>query len=138
MGHLLRSWLRIVRDFLVTSFRILRYVFWTQLVWRWWLGYGERPERVVLTATVALVGTWLGYWQLGMFVIDSGPESTSIGQLPWDSALYFSLVSFSALGYGSWAPEPVGWAKWVGAVQPIVGITSVVALSISLTQRVNR
>ena len=73
-----------------------------------------------------------------MFVIDSGPESTCIGRLPWDNALYFSLVSFSALGYGSWAPEPVGWAKWVGAAQPIVGITSVVALSISLTQRVNR
>ena len=85
-----------------------------------------------------MVGVWLSYWQLGAFVIDAGPESICIGRISVDNALYFSLVSFSALGYGSWAPEPVGWAKWVGAAQPIVGITSVVALSISLTQRVNR
>ena len=88
--------------------------------------------------SVFLVGTWLSYWKLGTFVIECGTGSTSTSQLPWDSALYFSLVSFSALGYGSWIPEPVGWAKWVGAAQPIVGITSVVALSISLTQRISR
>ena len=108
------------------------------MVWRWWFGYGERPERVVLAAVAVLVGTWIGYWQLGTFVIDPGTESTRVGQLPWDSALYFSLVSFSALGYGSWIPEPVGWVKWVGSAQPIIGITSFVALSISLTQRVSR
>ena len=85
-----------------------------------------------------LVGIWLGYWQLGTFIIDTGTESVGTGQLPWDTALYFSLVSFSALGYGSWMPEPVGWAKWVGAAQPIIGITSFVALSISLTQRISR
>lgn len=65
-------------------------------------------------------------------------EGTCTGQLPWDTALYYSLVSFSALGYGSWIPQPAGWVKWVGAAQPIVGITSFVALSISLTQRVSR
>ena len=85
-----------------------------------------------------MVGVWLSYWRLGTFVIDSAPEITCIGRLSWDNALYFSLVSFSALGYGSWIPEPVGWAKWVGAAQPIIGITSFVALSISLTQRVSR
>lgn len=135
---LFRLWLRIARDLSITSLRFLRYLFWTQLVWRWWLGYGERPERVILTVVVFLVGTWLGYWQLGMFVIDAGPGITCVGRLPWDSALYFSLVSFSALGYGSWIPEPVGWAKWVGSAQPIIGITSFVALSISLTQRISR
>ena len=85
-----------------------------------------------------LVGIWLGYWQLGAFIIDTGTESVGTGQLPWNTALYFSLVSFSALGYGSWMPEPVGWAKWVGAAQPIIGVTSIVALSISLTQRISR
>ena len=93
---------------------------------------------MIFIVAVFLVGTWLSYWKLGTFVNECGTRSTSIGQLTWDSALYFSLVSFSALGYGSWVPEPVGWAKWVGAVQPIVGITSVVALSVSVTQRISR
>ena len=138
MWDLLRRGLGTVRYLSITSLRFLRYIFWSQLVWRWWLGYGERPERVVLTVAVFLAGTWLSYWQLGTFVIDAGSGATCVGRLPWDSALYFSLVSFSALGYGSWIPEPVGWAKWVGSAQPIIGITSFVALSISLTQRISR
>ena len=108
------------------------------LIWRWWFGYGERPFRVIVTVTVLLVITWLCYWQLGSFVLDAQTSPPSVGRVSWDEALYYSLISFSALGYGGWVAEPTGWAQWVGAVQPFVGIVSVIALSISLTQRQTR
>lgn len=108
------------------------------LIWRWWFGYGERPFRVIATVTVLLIITWLCYWQLGSFVLDAQTSPPSVGRVSWNEALYYSLISFSALGYGGWVPAPTGWAQWVGAVQPFVGIVSVIALSISLTQRRTR
>ena len=108
------------------------------LIWRWWFGYGERPFRVIITVIVLLTVTWLSYWQLGSFVLDAQTSPPSVGRISWDEALYYSLISFSALGYGGWVPEPTGWAQWAGALQPFVGIVSVIALSISLTQRPTR
>ena len=108
------------------------------LIWRWWFGYGERPFRVIVTVIVLLTVTWLSYWQLGSFVLDAQTSPPSVGRISWDEALYYSLISFSALGYGGWVPEPTGWAQWAGALQPFVGIVSVIALSISLTQRPTR
>ena len=85
-----------------------------------------------------LVGTWLSYWLLGTFVVDPTVDPPKTGHASWNNALYYSLVSFSALGYGDWSPEPTSWVKWVGACQPFVGIISPVALSITLTQRMGR
>ena len=109
-----------------------------ELVWRWWLGYGERPFRVLAFVAVILVSTWVLYWQFGNFVLNPGTTPPIIGQPTWQDALYYSLVSFFALGYGSWVPQPVGWVRWVGAVQPFTGIVSTVALPIALTQRITR
>ena len=120
------------------SIELIRNRILHRLIWRWWFGYGERPFRVIVTVAVLLVVTWLCYWQLGSFVLDEQTSPPSVGRVSWDEALYYSLISFSALGYGGWVAEPTGWAQWVGAVQPFVGIISVIALSISLTQRQTR
>ena len=137
---------RIWQTFLNAANAILGYVLWrpvdliriwilTGLIWRWWLGYGEKPIRVIISVVVILLATWLCYWQLGSFVLAPNCSPPCIGRPTWDAALYYSLISFSALGYGGWAPEPTGWAQWLGAFQPFVGIVSAVALSITLTQR---
>lgn len=104
-------------------------------MWRWWLGYGESPMRVLSVIGLILLITWLLYWHMGTFVLCCRNNPISTGHPSYQDALYYSLISFSALGYGSWAIEPTGWAKWVGAVQPFFGIISAVALSINLTQR---
>ena len=120
------------------SYRLMRYWVWAQVIFRFGLGYGERPGRVLLLLTAILVVPWLTYWQGGAFVLDVRCPSVQTGHPSWSDALYYSLVSLSALGYGSWAPQPVGWARWVGAVQPILGIIGAVALSISIAQRIRR
>jgi len=128
-----------VTTFLFKGIPIFLYgLVFQELIWRWWLGYGEKPGRVLIVVFLILVVTSVLYWQFGIFLLDSphGPQQT--GHPSWQNALYYSLVSFSALGYGNWAPQPVEWAKWVGAVQPFFGIISAVALSINLTQRISR
>lgn len=115
---------------------LLRDLLWEELVWKWWLGYRERPVRVLVVAILMIVSTWILYWQAGTFVLDSAMGLT--GQPTLQNALYYSLVSFTALGYGGWAPQPVGWAQWVGAVQAVLGIFSVVFFSIPLTLRITR
>jgi hypothetical protein len=109
---------------------------WRKLFWEWWLGYGERPIRVLVLALLILVTTWILYWQLGTFVLDSGGGNA--GQPTWQNALYYSLISFTALGYGGWVPQPVGWAQWVGVAESFLGIFSVVFFSIALTLRITR
>lgn len=109
-----------------------------ELIWRWWLGYGERAGRVLGVVVLILIVTSVLYWQFGTFDLDPRPVVVESGSPSWDAAFYYSRISFSALGYGSWAPEPLGWAKWLGAVQPFIGIISAVALSINLTQRISR
>ena len=82
------SWLqRFFRNFLqaskaVLNFLRLRYEDWVvnkillNLIWRWCLGYGERPSRVIVFVIVILLATWICYWQLGSFVLD--PHSSRL------------------------------------------------------------
>lgn len=103
-------------------------IFW--FAWKLLLAYGEAPGRVLIIIAAVFVATWLLYWQVGCFALESDGENLQTCHTELETALYYSLVSFTALGYGSWAPEPTGWAKWVGAVQPFIGIFSAVILSI--------
>ena len=111
---------------------------WRRLFWERWLGYGEHPLRVLVVGVLILVSTWLLYWQVGTFVVDPEAKPPTVGQPTWQNALYYSVVSFTALGYGSWAPQPVGWARWFGSAESFLGIFSVVFFSISVTLRITR
>ena len=132
---------RIIKAFGVRLYRSVWFPFSyisRKVFWEWWFGYGEQPFRVFIVVLVVLISTWLAYWQFGNFVLDDGIKAPAVGQPTWRDALYYSLASFSALGYGSWVLQPTGWAKWLGAVQPFVGIISAVALSISIARRITR
>jgi len=117
---------------------VLYFVLFQWLVVGMWLGHEERPGRVLLVAILVLVVTWMFYWQVGTFVLDSDVRSPTVGSPTWRNALYNSLVSFAALGYGAWAPTPVGWAQWVGAAESFLGIFSAVFFSVTLGQRIAR
>ena len=107
---------------------------WRELVLRLYLGYGERPDRVLLVAMVVLIGSTIGYWRAGTFVLDPQSSPLVAGHPQFEDALYFSLVSFVALGYGNWVLQPVGWSQWLGAVESVLGIFSVVFFSITFAQ----
>ena len=58
-------------------------------------GYGEKPLRVLLVAGILIFGYALAYASLG-----------ALSEAGFSSSLYFSIVTFSTLGYGDVLPRP--------------------------------
>ncbi|MFC1944861.1 ion channel [Chloroflexota bacterium] len=105
--------------------------YWPKLlawVFRVLCGYGERPFRVVLSAMVIIFGLAGIYTALGNFASDS-----------FLGYLYYSVVSFTALGYGSWIQqEPQSWAKGVGAAESAIGVFMMALFLITFTRKMAR
>ena len=74
-------------------------------------GYSERPLRLIRAWAVSVLGFGVFIWQAGS-VEPSGF---------WNS-LYFSAVSFSALGYGGWLREADTVARVIGAAETFLGV----------------
>lgn len=90
-------------------------------------GYGERPERVIGWAAAVVFGLALVHWLFG--TIAGG----------FLDALYFSAVSFPALGYGEWAPEPQGWAgRFLGAAESFMGVFMMALFLVTFTRKMTR
>lgn len=66
-------------------------------------GYGEKPWRVVISAAVVVVGLALIYYAIG-----------ALTPSDFVNSLYYSAVSFTALGYGTGPRrQQVGHKAWV-------------------------
>jgi hypothetical protein len=94
---------------------------------RFLYGYGERPERVIGWAAAVVFGLALVHWAFG---------TVTGGFL---DALYYSAVSFPALGYGAWAPEPQGWAgRFLGAGESFIGVFMMALFLVTFTRKMTR
>ena len=94
---------------------------------RFLYGYGERPERVIGWAAGIILGLALVHWLFG-----------TVSGAFWD-ALYYSAVSFVALGYGEWAPEPQGWAgRFLGVGEAIMGVFMMALFLVTFTRKMTR
>lgn len=88
-------------------------------------GYGERPFRVVASGAVVVFGLAAVYYLLGGLT------------LPY--SLYYSAVSFTALGYGSWAfRPPEDWVQAVGAAESFIGVFMIALFLITFTRKMRR
>ncbi len=91
-------------------------------------GYGERPHKVIIWAASVVLGLAFIYFIIG---------ST------WDWAvflryLYFSAVSFTALGYGSWLEITNDWIKGIGAFESFIGVFTIALFLITFTRKMRR
>jgi len=101
---------------------------WVRLcIYRLTCGYGERPWQVFLIAATIIFGLAGLYTWLGSFV-----SKTFLG------CLYYSAASFTALGYGNWAPQPSGWAKGMGAAEAVVGVLMIALFLVTFTRKMIR
>jgi uncharacterized protein YjbI with pentapeptide repeats len=87
-------------------------------------GYGEEWKRIFGWIAVVIFGLAGVYHLWGSF------SSSSC----WDT-LYYSAVSFTALGYGKWAPQPEGWAKGVGVAEAIIGVFMMALLLVTFVRK---
>jgi len=90
-------------------------------------GYGERPERVIAWAAAIVFGLALVHWMFGTVSV------------AFPDALYYSAVSFTALGYGAWAPEPQGWAgRFLGVGEAVMGVFMMALFLVTFTRKMTR
>ena len=93
---------------------------------RFLYGYGERPERVIAWAGAIIFGLALVHWLFGTVSA-------------FLDALYYSAVSFTALGYGAWAPEPQGWAgRFLGVGEALMGVFMMALFLVTFTRKMTR
>lgn len=92
-----------------------------ELVWKWWLGYGERPLRVLAVVVLILLGLWLLYWQTGTFVLEPASKPPVVGTAEFaersilQSCLFLRFrvwplgPTADRLGYVGWSRPTVLW-----------------------------
>ncbi len=98
-----------------------------EFIYRGW-GYGEEWKRLLfgwIPGVILVLAAAYYFW--GSF----SPSSF------WDT-LYYSAASFTALGYGNWAPQPTGWAKGMGAVEAIIGVFMMALLLVTFVRKWTR
>ncbi len=102
----------------------------------YWLtcGYGERPWQVVLWGISVLFGLALLYF----FLRGVAPYTFTIDAFL--SSLYYSAVSFTALGYGPWfsASSVRGWTQGVGAAEAIIGVFTIALFLVTFIRKMTR
>ena len=86
-------------------------------------GYGEKPERVVVSAA-AIVLVLAGIY--------------SASALSFLDSLYHSAVSFTALGYGLGASTAQGWVKGLGAFEAFIGVFMMALFLITFVRKMTR
>ncbi|MBE9482221.1 MAG: pentapeptide repeat-containing protein [Chloroflexi bacterium] len=96
-------------------------------IWRLLCGYGEEWPRVIIWAATVVFGLALIYFAIGTLTPNTFLNS-----------LYYSAVSFTALGYGTWAPNPTGWVKGLGAVEAFVGVFMMALFLVTFTRKMTR
>lgn len=91
-------------------------------------GYGERPLRVIGWAASVVLVSALIYFVAG-----------SVWEWPafWNS-LYFSAVSFTALGYGSWLQTTNDWIRGIGAFESFIGVFTIALFLITFIRKMRR
>lgn len=109
-------------------------------------GYGDNPYRVVRFSAVVIVVWTLLYYLLGRIrippaqdgarfvgleLLPSFPLHDTVGDLL--VSLYFSVVTFTNLGYGDL--QPTGWAQGLATVESFVGALLMALLVFVLGRR---
>jgi len=87
-------------------------------------GYGESPLRVVISAVTVVLGMAIGIW--------------AASALTFLDSLYYSAVSFTALGYGLWVSPPEGWVKALGAAEAFIGVFMIALFLITFVRKMTR
>lgn len=97
--------------------------------------YGECPLRVLLSAFLVILFTTIIYCIGG---IKSGVDPSGLPILEKDilTSLYFSLVTFTTLGYGDYSP--IGWVRVAATFQALAGLVLTSLFMVTLVRKYSR
>ena len=97
-------------------------------------GYGERLLRPVFTALFVILCCSVIYTFGG--VVTTGAGGTSRVVDDFFTALYFSIVTFTTLGYGDFSPS--GGLRFVAAAEAFFGAALMALFVVSLARKYTR
>lgn len=81
-------------------------------------GYGEKPQRIVLSALFTILGFALIY-----FFLNSVESSTDLSYvMNWSDYLYYSTITFTTVGYGDFIPKPFSLFRLLAALEAFLGV----------------
>jgi uncharacterized protein YjbI with pentapeptide repeats len=81
-------------------------------------GYGEKPERVIISAIAIIFLFSLFFFKSGLVI--SAPDGgivTSFGD-----NLYFSTITFTTIGYGDLHPQDIPAARTAASIEGLIGV----------------
>jgi len=105
-----------------TSLRAIYTIMWLFdcVFLRWPTQYGASISRIFVTWGLLIGGFAAIYYLVGVRLFDH-PASTGLAwPLSFGRALYFSIITFTTLGYGDIKPTP-GWGSALTATEAILG-----------------
>jgi uncharacterized protein YjbI with pentapeptide repeats len=103
------------------NYRVVGWLMWA------FFGHGEGWKRILFWIAGFVLAFALFYFAIGTLT----PNNFS-------NCLYYSAVSFTALGYGSWAPQPTGWVKGLGAFVSFLGVFTMALLLVTFVRKWTR
>ena len=122
------------------TLQALNFQWWLTMVWFLWLGvhelvfgYGERPIRVIMAALYVILGFALVYFLYPLSEVVAAGRSEFLAR-SWHS-FYFSLVSFTTLGYGEWIKHPDNWLRYLGGLESFIGFFLTATFLVTFTRK---
>ena len=97
---------------------------WLTLLWLI-CGYGERPMRTFISFLVII------FAYAGIYYVDN--ETTKDGDLGFLESLYFSVVTFTSLGYGD--ISPLGISRFFAASEALLGVFMISLFVVVFTRK---
>ena len=104
-------------------------------------GYGERPTRVVLFSWLAIILFGALYFLMG--ITDGGQllnwksEQTPLENISqFMTCLYFSVVTFTTLGYGDLTP--IGFSRVLAAIEAFIGSFTLALFVVVFVKKMTR
>ncbi|EID7698981.1 potassium channel family protein [Vibrio parahaemolyticus] len=104
---------------------------WLMRIFKATANYGESPIRVVITALIVILTSATFYSLFGVY-----PSGENVPIHNFFTSLYFSLVTFTTLGYGDILPQ--GCMRVVATIQALLGLILTSLFMVTLVRKYSR
>ncbi|MDH5715984.1 MAG: potassium channel family protein, partial [Candidatus Aminicenantes bacterium] len=92
-------------------------------------GYGEKPWKAVVSSVAIVIGFFI-FYLFKEYIKANPPEA-----LRWWDYLYFSIVTFTTLGYGDIRPLAAPGARMVASGEAFIGAFMIALFVWTLARR---
>ncbi len=99
-------------------------------------GYGEKPLFTIRSSIIIIFIFAAIYWFSGSIIPNINNAAYAIPyKLNFSDSLYFSVVTFTTLGFGDWYPDPSHWVRYIVMLEAFLGVFMIGLFVFSITRR---